>query len=155
MRTRLLGALLVMLSVGLTASAQTSDPMQALKDTLSGSGQSGGILQGIIGNDNGTGKKTDKKLETPETIQPPENQDLIQKNIKTRDGRILRQLNEDPELRADDMVMIEMRSIDDVCSHNNFGLLPQNGVGNQNNAANGLNGVNGASGATALNGANA
>ena len=38
MRTRFLGALLVMLSVGLSASAQTSDPMQALKDTLSGSG---------------------------------------------------------------------------------------------------------------------
>ena len=109
MRTRLLGALLVMLSVGLSASAQTSDPTAGIEGYfVAGSGQSGGILQGIIGNDNGTGKKTDKKLETPETIQPPENQDLIQKNIKTRDGRILRQLNEDPELRADDTVMIEI-----------------------------------------------
>ncbi len=152
MRTRLFGALLLMLSVGLTASAQTTDPMQALKDTLSGSGQQGGILQGIIGGENGTGKKTDKKLENPETIQPPENQDFIQKNIKTRDGRILRQVNEDPELRPDDTIMIELRTIDEVCKRNNNGFLPPNMAGNQLNAPGGLNGVNGLSGA---NGANA
>jgi protein involved in polysaccharide export with SLBB domain len=144
-----------MLSVGLSASAQTTDPMQALKDTLSGGGQQGGILQGVLGNGTGTGKKSDKKLETPETVQPPSDQtDLTQKNIKTRDGRILRQFNEDPELRADDTVMIEMRSIDDVCNRNNLGLIPPNGVGNQNTGLNGVNGLNGANGANGLNGLN-
>src|SRR5580658_9069600 len=110
MRSRLFWAFLVMFSAGLTASAQTtSDPLQALKDTLTGGDQQGSILQGVLGNGNGTGKKTDKKLESPETILPPANEDLTEKNIKTRDGRILRQLNEDPELRADDTLMIEMR----------------------------------------------
>lgn len=151
MQTRLLGTLLVMLSLGLTASAQTTDPLQAIKDTLSGgSGGQGGILQGVLGT--GTSKKQDKKLENPETVQPPPNEDLTQKNIKTRDGRILRQFNEDPELRADDTVMIELRPIDDVCNHNNFGLLPPpNGAGNQNGAPSGLSGLSGATGAGAAN----
>ena len=60
MRSRLLGALLVMLSVGLTASAQTQDQLQALKDTLSPDSQSS-ILQGVLGKGDGTGKKTDNK----------------------------------------------------------------------------------------------
>ena len=154
MRSKVFGALLVLLSVGLTASAQTTDPMQALKDSLSGGGQQGGVLQGILGNGTGTGKKSDKKLENPETVQPPDETDQIQRNIKTRDGRILRQFNEDPELRADDSVMIEMRSIDDVCSHNNLGLLPQNGNGNQNNAPNGVPGAPGANGANVFSGLN-
>src|ERR1700690_415030 len=128
MRSRFFGALLVLLSVGLAASAQTNDPMQALKDTLSGGGQ-GGVLQGILGNGNGSGKQSDKKLENPDTVQQPQDDsDQIQRNIKTKDGRILRQFNEDPELRADDSVMIEMRSIDEICSRNTMGLLPQNGT---------------------------
>src|SRR5580658_10046084 len=155
MSGRLFGAMLVMLSVGLPASAQTnSDPLQALKDTLSGgSSQQGSILQGVLGDTSGTGKKSDKKLESPETVQPPSIEDMTERNIKTRDGRILRQMNEDPELRADDPVMIEIRTIDDVCDHNNAGLPPQNGVNNQNNPPNGANGAtaaNALSGLTAL-----
>src|SRR5208283_2040922 len=136
------GALLAMLTVALTASAQNTDPMQTLKDTLSGSGQQGGVLQGILGNGKGTGKESDRKLETPETVKPPDQSDLIERNIKTRDGRILRQFNEDPELRADDSVMIEIRSIDDICERNAQGRNPQNVVGNQNKGAAGPNGAN-------------
>jgi len=50
MRGRLLCALLVLISSALTASAQNSDPIQALKDTLSGGDQGGGLLQGVLGN---------------------------------------------------------------------------------------------------------
>jgi polysaccharide biosynthesis/export protein len=156
MRSRFLGTLLVLLSVGLGASAQTptSDQLQALKDTLSPEEQSS-ILQGVLGSTGTTtGKKTDQKLKTPETVQPPKsNEDLIQKNIKTRDGRVLRQSFEDPELRADDTVMLEMRSIEDVCNHAGLGVGGvQNNLNNQNNLANPNNGVNGAN---VLNGLNA
>jgi polysaccharide biosynthesis/export protein len=138
MRSRFFWAFAVIFSAALTASAQTTtDPLQTLKDTLGGdqtSSSGGGLLQGILGNGNQGTNKTDKKLENPETVRPPpENKDLIERNIKTRDDRILRQFNEDPELRADDSVMIEMRSIDDVCERNNLGTNPgQNGAGNQN-----------------------
>jgi protein involved in polysaccharide export with SLBB domain len=119
-----LGASLLIASGALTASAQSDDPLQAIKDSLTGgSGQdSGGLLQGVLGNGNQNGtKKTDKKLDNPETVYPPTNQDFTERNIKTRDGRILRQFNEDPELRPDDSVMIEIRSIDDICQRANLG----------------------------------
>jgi polysaccharide biosynthesis/export protein len=167
MRSRFFWAFVAILSAALNASAQTSDTLQALKDTLEG-GQSSQALQNILGNGEAA-KKTDKKLETPETVQPfPTEKDYTQKDIKTRDGRILRQLNQDPELRADDRVMIEMRSIDEVCDRINLApnTLPQLAP-NQNNllgapansaaaAANaaGLNPLNPAAGAAGAAGAN-
>jgi len=91
--------LLLLVSAALTASAQSDDPLQAIKDSLTGGGgqDNGGLLQGVLGNGSQNGvKKTDKKLENPETVYPPTNQDFTERNIKTRDGRILRQFNEDP-----------------------------------------------------------
>jgi polysaccharide export outer membrane protein len=122
MRIRILGVLAVIFSAALTASAQTTtDPLQALKETLGGD-QDNSALQGILGQGQNSDKKTDKKLENPQTVMPPMNQkDITEKNIKTRDGRILRQLNEDPELRPDDSVMVELRSVDDVCVRYNLG----------------------------------
>jgi polysaccharide biosynthesis/export protein len=126
-----LGASFLILSAALTASAQDDDPLQAIKNTLTGGDQgNGGLLQGVLGNggQNGT-KKTDKKLDNPETVAPPMNEDITERNIKTRDGRILRQFNEDPELRPDDSVMIEMRMVDDICQRANLGpnALQNNG----------------------------
>src|SRR5580692_5028790 len=115
MRTRFLGELLLLLSTGLAASAQTptADQLQALKDLSPD--QQNAILQGIKGN--GTGKTTDPRLKTPETVRP--STDLSDNAKKTRDGRILRQSDEDPELRADDTVVIEMTSLDDICNRKN------------------------------------
>ena len=136
MRNRILGVLAVMFAAALTASAQTTttDPVQALKDTL-GNGQQGGLLQDIIGQGQNNDKKTDKKLESPQSVQPvPNEKDIIEKDIKTRDGRTLRQFNEDPELRADDSVTIELRPVDDVCVRYNLGPEAlQNLANNQNN----------------------
>jgi len=148
MRSRLFwaGAFLISAALALTASAQTtSDPLQALKDTLGGD-QPGGILQNVLGNGSQTGKKTDKSLQSPETVQPPleEQKDITEKNIKTRDDRILRQFNEDPELKPDDSVVIEMRPVDDVCDRYNLGPNSNqpNGFNNQNNPPNGANSTN-------------
>ena len=112
---KILGAALVVLSIGFSASvrSQASDAIQSLKDSLSGDKSS--VLQGVLGKD-GTGKKTDKKLDLPDTVQqnPKESGDekdkieSARKKGQTLDGRILRQLDEDPELRADDSVLIEI-----------------------------------------------
>jgi protein involved in polysaccharide export with SLBB domain len=148
MRNRVLRGLLVLLALGLASSAQTQnsqDPLQSLKDSLPQDAQSS-ILQGVLGNDQNGQKKTDKKLETPDSVRAPSNEDITQKNIKTRDGRILRQFNEDPELRPDDTVMIELRSVDDVCEHNNLVPGIQNLANGQNNQQGGTYGAPGTAG---------
>jgi polysaccharide biosynthesis/export protein len=130
MRNRLLWASIVFSTV-LSASAQTNDTLQQLKDTLGGDQQSS-ILQGVLGQGQDSSKKTDKKLESPQTVLPPTDQkDITEKDIKTRDGRTLRQFNEDPELRPDDSVTLELRSVEDVCQRYNLGPeVLQNGSPN-------------------------
>src|ERR1700733_6639140 len=126
---RSLGALLLLVSltIGLAGSAQSqsssNDPIQALKDSLSGD-QGSALLQSVLGGKGGdASKKTDSKLQTPDTMK---NVDRADREIKpkyqmTPDGRILRQHGEDPELRADDTVLIDLTSIDDVCKRNGTG----------------------------------
>jgi polysaccharide biosynthesis/export protein len=120
MRSRFLGAFLALAAVGLSASAQqssTSDPLQALKDTLSPEQQQS-ILQGVLGKGgDGTTKTSDGNLRTPESVQPkPDELEYNRRRGKTRDGRYLRQSDEDPELRADDSVIIELTSVEDLCT---------------------------------------
>jgi polysaccharide export outer membrane protein len=151
---RLLGAGLVFLSIGVSSSvrSQSTDTIQALKDSLSPD-QQNSILQNLLGKGNGTGTKTDKKLNTPESVQPSSDQsnkdllDKLRKN-KTMDGRILRQFDEDPELRADDTILIEMRSLYEECYGQNNVLVSNNGVigGNNGAASNGIPSSTGVSG---------
>jgi protein involved in polysaccharide export with SLBB domain len=131
MRIRIFGALLVISSL-LTASGQTTDTLQALKDSLSPD-QQGSIMQGVLGKIGATGKKTDPKLKTPETMQS----DLLDSNnkYKTRDGRVLRQADEDPELRADDFVMIEMTPVEAMCKRRGLGPANADSANNPNGAA--------------------
>jgi polysaccharide export outer membrane protein len=151
---------LVFLSLSLTASVhgQTEDPIQTLKNSLSQDQQSS-ILQGIVGKGSGTGKKTDQKLSTPETVQSKRDQttDLLEKENKekTRDERILRQTNEDPELRADDTVLIDIKSLDDICIRFGLGLVGPNSNNSPNpgSGANGNNTYNTAALTSAINGA--
>jgi hypothetical protein len=148
MRSRSLGALLVLLTIGVAGSAQSQsqadDPIQALKDSLSGD-QGSSLLQSVLGKGDGTGKKTDSKLNTPETVQSKSERAPSDKNKAklqmSADGRILRQRGEDPELRADDTVLIDLTSLDDVCNRNG------NGTDSDNNNNNNVSGP--ASGAAA------
>lgn len=123
MRSRFHWAPLLLVSVALSASAQNSntDQLQALKDTLS-QDQQDSILQNVLGNKGNQGnKKTDSKLKNPETISPKnETGPEIERDKKTADGRILRQADQDPELRADDTVMIDMTPLEEMCR----GLIP-------------------------------
>ena len=158
MRSRALWAALALMSLGLAASAQspTSDQLQALKDTLSPD-QQGSILQGVLGNKDTSGKKSDQKLNMPETVKPKNREsdqyDDYGNKLKTRDGRPLRQSNEDPELRADDTVLIELnpKGVPFPISPTNI----PNGFGNNQNGAGGAGGVNGINGVNGANGVNA
>src|ERR1700677_4005708 len=148
MRSRNLGALAALLPVCLAGStqSQTSDTLQALKNSLSPD-QQGSILQQVLGGKgSGTGKKTDQKLETPDTMRDKTNEQWElekERDQKSLDGRLLRQMEEDPELRADDTVLIELISLDELCNSSS----DQNG--DQNNG-NGPHGKNGAAGIAAL-----
>ena len=120
MQLRRLGALFVAVLIVLTASAQSqnSDTLQTLKNSLTPDQQSS-ILQDVLGKGGASGKKTEPKLDTPENVRRkngPESDAFEKlKNEKTLDGRILRQLDENPELRADDTVLIELVPNDEFC----------------------------------------
>ncbi len=110
-----LGGLFAVLAA---AQSPTADQLNALKSLPQD--QQNAILQSVMGKGDGTGKRTDSKLETPETVQPKTDQEAerlrkeMEKPLKTSDGHILRQPDENPELRADDTVLIELTPIDDL-----------------------------------------
>jgi protein involved in polysaccharide export with SLBB domain len=149
------GAAIVLLLFSAYAAAQntSSDTLQQLKDVIPQDQQSQ-ILQGILGKGEtgGTTKKTDNKLNMPETVRSQAaQQDMLDilNRVKTRDGRILRQPYEDPELRADDTVLIELTPIEDIdCTYNGIKNNAANagGPGTNNGPAPGGNGNSGANG---------
>lgn len=151
MQTRFLGPILLALSIGLAASAQTPDQLQALKDSVSVD-QQNSVLQGVLGKGDGTGKKTDPQLKTPETVQGPA--DSSGNTKKTRDGRILRQPDEDPELRADDSVMIELTPMETICDRRLSKSQGASESGNSQNGNNDPNSVLGLGGVANSNGVN-
>jgi polysaccharide export outer membrane protein len=162
---KLVGAALVVLSLALSASvqSQTSDQIQALKNSLSPDQQSS-LLQGVLGKGDGTGKKTDKKLSTPDTLQQKTDESNVAfdafgkpKKTKTMDGRILRQSDEDPELRAGDTILIDITSLYEECSgaskYINFGSNDNRGNTNVTGQT-GVPGVPGIPGVSGIPGVN-
>jgi polysaccharide biosynthesis/export protein len=120
MRSRFLGAFFALAAVGLSASAQQSpisEQLQALKETLSPDQQQS-TLQGVLGRTgDGTTKTSDSNLKIPESVgSKPDELEYNRRRGKTRDGHYLRQAEEDPELRADDSVLIEMTAVEDMCT---------------------------------------
>jgi polysaccharide export outer membrane protein len=117
MQFKSIGLTLALLVFGAIAVAQTpnsSDPINALKSLSSD--QQDSLLQSVLGKSDGTGKKTDPRLNTPDTMQLKNGQltDSQGKAVlrKTADGRTLRMQDEDPELRADDTVLIDLTPIE-------------------------------------------
>ena len=82
MRNSLFWASVALFTATLTASAQTTntDPLQTIKDSLGNGNDQQSVLQDVLGNAQ-NGKKVEKKLETPETVRPPDQKDITQKNI--------------------------------------------------------------------------
>jgi protein involved in polysaccharide export with SLBB domain len=123
----------IFLVMGTIAGAQTpsQDPLSALKNLTPEQQQS--LIQGVLGNGNGDGttKKTDSKLNSPETVDKRDDrlgeQAKETKKGKTIDGRMLRQSDEDPELRAGDSVLIDLTPIELVGPNNNV-IVPAGGT---------------------------
>jgi protein involved in polysaccharide export with SLBB domain len=135
--------LIVLTSSSVQGQNQTSDTLQNLKNNLSPDQQSA-ILQDLMGKGASTGKKTDAKLETPETVKRKnaEESDVEKVKVqKTVDGRILRQKDEDPELRADDTVLIELVTVEELCSAKGLWFDDPNNPNTSNNLNKNLSGA--------------
>ncbi len=166
MRSRFLTILFLSLSLGIGASAQTPTPDQLNQFKNLSQDQQDQLMQSLGGGkSDSSGRKTDQKLSTPQTVRPKtdENGELEDsypsyRKDKTRDGRALRVQDEDPELRADDSILIDLTPIDaappesesnDTNSGNNGRNGRSNGTspnanGNGNNGVNNPPGANGA-----------
>jgi protein involved in polysaccharide export with SLBB domain len=109
------GAAFLLLITGLAAAQVPSqDQLDALKNLPQD--QQSQLLQSVLGkgSSSGNNQKTDKQLSMPETVQPTAGQQDALRPKKTADGRTLRQPNEDPELRPDDSVILELTPIEEI-----------------------------------------
>jgi polysaccharide biosynthesis/export protein len=112
-------AAIILVLIGALAGAQspssTPDPLSLLKGLSQD--QQDALMQSVLGTGNGTTKKTDSQLSTPETVQKKNDRtggmglDTPDRN-KTLDGRNLRRTDENPELRAGDTVLIDLTPIE-------------------------------------------
>jgi polysaccharide export outer membrane protein len=96
------------------AQTPTADQLSILKNLPPDQQQQ--LIQGVLGGKgDGTGKKIDPSLQTPDTVrQKDQRLDQYDKYIKdkTVDGRPLRLQDEDPELRPGDSVLIDLITIE-------------------------------------------
>src|ERR1700730_15700733 len=157
MRFKFSGFTLLAILVGAVAVAQTPsvDQLNALKSMPKD--QQDALIQSVLGKSDGTGTKSDSKLNMPETVQPKTDQsnELLNKlkKGKTLDDHTLRQPEEDPELRADDTILIDLTPIDryrDINSNNPNGANPGGNDSGENGT--GINGVDGVDGSAAKDG---
>jgi len=131
------------------AQTPTAEQLNALKSLPQD--QQDALLQSVMGGrTDSSGKKTDPKLNTPQTILPKNNQNYEMSgkySDKTEDGHKLRVPDENPELRADDTVLIDLTPID-------FEKPDNTQNNNSNNANGGLNNLTGPYAAPVPNGTN-
>ena len=127
-----LGAATVFVVIGALASAQTptQDQLNALKNLSQD--QQNALMQSVLGNGDSTnGNKADAKPETRETEEQRDDRlrqtDKDKKKDKTSDGRTLRQSDENPELRADDSVLIDLTPIE-LATRGGKLLAPETGA---------------------------
>jgi polysaccharide biosynthesis/export protein len=116
-----LGTAVLLILLGTLAGAQTPTPDQlsAFKNLPPDQQQS--LIQSLLGKGDGTTRKTDSKLETPETVERNDRLgelDKESKKDKTLDGRTLRRSDEDPELRAGDTVLVDLTPTELVAKDN-------------------------------------
>jgi polysaccharide biosynthesis/export protein len=129
----------VLLGAMAVAQTPTSDQLNALRNLPQD--QQDALLQSLSGK-NGNGTKIDPKLSVPQTMQPRVDQSTDQlgrySRDKTSDGHKLRLQNEDPELRADDTILIDLTPFDVTNRNNNRNNSNgNNAAGNGNSSDNG------------------
>jgi polysaccharide biosynthesis/export protein len=92
-----------------TAQVPTPDQLSVLKSLPADQQQT--LIQSVLGGkSDGTNRKTDPKLDMPDSVDGKDSSRTRRSNEpeKTADGHILRQANEDPELRAFDSVLVDL-----------------------------------------------
>jgi polysaccharide biosynthesis/export protein len=103
-------ATLTFATAATVAQTPTPDQLNALKNLPQD--QQDALLQSVLGKSDGTNRKTDPKLDMPETIdQKSDRSREFPSQVdrdKTADGRPLRRSRENPELRAFDWVLIDL-----------------------------------------------
>jgi polysaccharide export outer membrane protein len=117
---RSLGAAITLILIGAMVGAQTPTPTQDQLNIFKNlpQDQQDALMQSVLGGKgDGTNKKGDSQFESPETVQKRndrtgEREQEKEKKQKTVDGRTLRNLEEDPELRADDTVLIDLTPVE-------------------------------------------
>jgi polysaccharide biosynthesis/export protein len=147
---RLAGSLrtaIVLLLIGMVAGAQTPTQEQLNIFKNLPQDQQDALMQSVLGKGDGTNKKTDSQLNAPETVEKKNDRtgqsEKETNKDKTIDGRKLRRSDEDPELRADDSVLIDLTPIE----LDKDGNLIVRGSANATTAsapANAVAGINGA-----------
>jgi protein involved in polysaccharide export with SLBB domain len=165
MKSRFLAVSLLLWSLGLVASAQNNSPdsINALRNLSQE--QQDSLLQGLSGRTTSGNTKTDPRLSAPETVQPkstdvPDELGRYRRE-RTLDGHTLRQIDENPEIRADDTVLIDLTPIDLARRNINQNSQSEpnagspNGVGNINDLNAALGAANAGGNSTNPNGNNA
>jgi polysaccharide biosynthesis/export protein len=118
--TKFLSAAIALTLIGAVVVAQT--PTAPTQDQLNifkslPQDQQDALMQSVLGGKgDATNKKSDSQLDSPETVQKKNDRtgqrQQEETNDKTKDGRTLRKSDEDPELRADDTVLIDLTPIE-------------------------------------------
>lgn len=106
-----LSAILALVASYSLAQVPTPEQLNVLKSLPPDQQQQ--LIQSVLGGKNdGTSRKTDPKLDMPDSIDERNGRSDQSKNEldrdKTLDGRILRRSREDPQLRAFDSVLIDL-----------------------------------------------
>jgi protein involved in polysaccharide export with SLBB domain len=152
-------AAIVLILMGAFAGAQspTPDPLSLLKNLTPD--QQDALMQSVLGKGDGTNRKTDSQLNSPETVQKMNDrtgaaQTDTTTRDKTLDGRTLRKSDEDPELRAGDTVLIDLTPVEFALKDGN--LIAPGGAGAKVTGQTGATGSlpAGAANASALSGMN-
>jgi polysaccharide biosynthesis/export protein len=141
---RSLGVAIVLILIGAGVGAQTPSPSQDQLNLLKNltPDQQESLLQSMMGKGDGSNRKSDSQLDSPETVEKKNDRtgetERQPKNDKTADGRTLRNSDEDPELRADDYVLIDLTPIEFDKDGNvivRAGAAPASGSGSANQGA--------------------
>ena len=137
-RILVVAAALALLAASSSAQVPTPEQLNALKSLPPDQQQE--LIQNVLGSrGDGTNRKTDQKLEMPETIEGQNERSralLNEERDKTADGHALRRSRENPELRAFDSVLIDLTPYELTPKTNNANALPNPAV-----VANGAEGV--------------
>ena len=146
---RSLGVAIALILIGAAVVAQTPTPTQDQLNIFKSlpQDQQDALMQSVLGKGAGSDKKNDSQLNSPETVEKRNDRtgerERETKNNKTVDGRTLRQSDEDPELRADDYVLIDLTPIEldkdgNLIVHNTGNQAPGSSTPNPTGATNGL-----------------